>query len=242
MQLLQLNDYSETPVLQCKVEIRRTVYHCGMWSHVSVVANGEGEYLQEVSSGTCADMHKTGVYIYGPSKVIRGLKVNSTATHSVTLADTIQHNGKCDGVGYSDPDGSWEDVIVQGTIKITLWQHVARVALDNNRVHLRSETVCPLSEGSCLDVEGGQTFWAPVPLDQCGFNRYGLLYEGYASRMTDHTFNDTQVVYSLSTHDLTFALTAKGRENVCGYGVIRTEHPKVVILETTKGDSFAKGS
>lgn len=30
IQLLQISDYSELMVRQCKVEIRRTIFHCGM--------------------------------------------------------------------------------------------------------------------------------------------------------------------------------------------------------------------
>ena len=44
---------------------------------------------------------------------------------------------------------------------------------------------------------------------------------------------------SLSTQDITFALTAKSKETVCGYVVIKTEHPKLLIYETTKAESFA---
>ena len=48
-----------------------------------------------------------------------------------------------------------------------------------------------------------------------------------------------QTVYSLSTQGVTFALTVKNYESVCGYQVITTEHPKLVIFETSKDTSFA---
>ena len=34
-------------------------------------------------------------------------------------------------------------------------------------------------------------------------------------------------------------MAAKGRGSVCGYTLIKTEHPTLVIFETVKGDSFA---
>ena len=55
----------------------------------------------------------------------------------------------------------------------------------------------------------------------------------------DFDFNIDQIIYSLATEDITFILAAKGRESVCGYTVIKTEHPKLVIFETVKEDSFA---
>jgi len=39
IQLLQLSDFDKTQVKQCKVEIDRTIYYCGMHSHVSIVQN-----------------------------------------------------------------------------------------------------------------------------------------------------------------------------------------------------------
>jgi len=37
VQLLQLSDYDKPRVQQCKVEVHRTIFYCGMHSHISVV-------------------------------------------------------------------------------------------------------------------------------------------------------------------------------------------------------------
>lgn len=139
---------------------------------------------------------------------------------------------------YSDPYVTWNNVVAQGTVEITLRQHTARVALDSDKVHLAFGTSCKLSKGTCMDSEGGQTFWDIAPSDQCGFNRYGLLYEGPATKMTDLIEGRNQTVYSLSTQEIMFALLTRGHSNVCGYTVTATEHPKLVISETTKGVTF----
>ena len=47
--LLQLTGFSNTKVIQCKVEIRRAISHCGMHSHISIVANDHSEYIQDVT-------------------------------------------------------------------------------------------------------------------------------------------------------------------------------------------------
>ena len=49
VQLLQINEYSEMKIIQCKFETHRTVYYCGMHSHVSIVLNGGNEYINDVS-------------------------------------------------------------------------------------------------------------------------------------------------------------------------------------------------
>lgn len=196
-----------------------------MFFHVSVTRGELAQYIHEVGAQACLDMHHSRLYYMDGGHVIRGIRINRTVTHSVTFAGEVNNEGKCNGVSYSDPFGTWDDVVVIETLKITLQQQTARVMLNNNRLHLNSGTACPLTEGSCMDMEGRETFWAPVPVDQCGFSRYGLFYQGLGSKLTDRTNNDTQIVYSISTQDVMFALTAKGHDNACGYNVIRTEHP-----------------
>ena len=239
VQLLQINEYSEAQVIQCKIEVHRTIYYCGMHSHVSIVANGENEYVLEVSREACKIAHRTGIFQITNSHVIHGLRANHTARHAVLFAGYVNGDGRCNGAAYSDPFGTWESVIVQGTVKITLTEQEGRIKLNSNAIHLRSGTACSLSEGSCIDSEGGYTFWDPIPIDNCKFNRYSVLYEGYANKMVDNDNIQNQVVYSLSTQDITFALASKGKETACGYSLIKTEHPKLLIFETTYGESFA---
>lgn len=237
VQLLQLNTFTDTRVIQCKLEVHRTVYYCGMHSHVSIMEHGENEYIYEMSREKCKAVHETGILRFD-NQMISGLRVNQTTTHALTYAGSINNDGKCGGTTYTDPFGSWDNVVVQGTLKITLKDHVATVDLKRNKIQLRSGTRCTLTDGYCIDIEGGYTFWDVVPVDTCKFNDYGLLYEGLSNKIYDPTPNFEQTVYSLSTDDVTFALIAKSKINVCGYEVYRTEHPKLFIFETIKGVSF----
>ena len=118
LQLLQINQYTETRIIQCKLEIHRTIYYCGINSHISIVLNGENEYINDVSISACQDIHKTGILKVSESDIVHGIKVNQTVTHSIILAGYLNREGKCDRAGYSDPFGTWENVVVQGTIKI----------------------------------------------------------------------------------------------------------------------------
>ena len=121
--------------------------------------------------------------------------------------------------------------------------YVAQVKLDSNHINLRSGTVCILASGNCLDIDGSNTFWQTIPTDACKFSRYGVLYEGIANKMMSSDLGgNRQIVYSLTTPGVTFALTAKGFESVCGYQVTTTEHPKLLIFETEKDKTFATAS
>ena len=145
------------------MEIDRTIYYCGMNSHISIVLNGENEYINDVSRSACQDVHKTGILKISEAHIVQGIKVNQTLTYSIILAEFLKGEGKCDGAGYLDPFRTWENVVVQGTIKNTLTEQEAKINLNTNTIHLRSGTVCSLSEDSCIDQEGGYTFWNVMP-------------------------------------------------------------------------------
>ena len=68
------------------MEIHRTIYYCGMNSHISIVLNGENEYINDVSKSACQDVHKTGILTVSESHIVHGIKVNQTVTHNIILA------------------------------------------------------------------------------------------------------------------------------------------------------------
>lgn len=239
IELLQVNTYKEATVTQCKIEVHRTVYHCGMFSHISVVIEGENNYIKSISREACLEAHKFGHFRIRDDHIIDGLRVNNTVTIPTLFAGNLDTTGKCKGATFSDPYGTWENVVVQGTVTITLSDHQARINLENNKIHLRSGTACPLTERTCMDRDEGNSFWEPVPKDICKFDKYTVLYRGIASKMTDYQVNNTETVYSISSKQITFALMTKGVENLCGYNLITTEHPQLIVFETNPGRTFA---
>lgn len=46
------------------------------------------------------------------------------------------------------------------------------------------------------------------------------------------------IVYSLTTKEITFALSKRSEYNVCGYTLVQTEHPKLLVVETPKNNPF----
>lgn len=233
IQLIQINEFKTVHVRQCKIEIDRTVKKCGMFSHTMDVPNGKYSYIEEASYEQCRRMHNMGYYRSGNIH-LTGLRANQTTSRPITIAGSVDNDGTCSGSAYSDPYGSWTDVVVMATITFTLQDYVATVRLNTNQVILRSGVTCALGDTHCVDVEGGDTYWKPVPLEgTCAFANYGSLYDGYAEVLTDNTAQQSQVVYSLNSQETVFALTSKGKYTVCGYALIRTEHPKLLIFETT---------
>jgi hypothetical protein len=130
---------------------------------------------------------------------------------------------------------------VQATVKISSRSGITPTPIETNKILLKSGTTCPFTEGNCLDTEDGYIYWQPHPPSPCKFDQYDVLYEGIATRIQEITPNKepTQPVYALTTREITFTLTKTGEERLCGYTLLSTEHPKLFLLETTRGNTFA---
>ena len=81
--------------------------------------------------------------------------------------------------------------------KISSSEQIAEIKLNSNTTHLRSGTIWSISNGSCIDWEGGYTFWNPKPIDNCKCYHYSLLYEGLANKMFNYDLNDLQNILFL---------------------------------------------
>jgi hypothetical protein len=184
-------------------------------------------------------MHNTGTLVINVSNILYGLKVNQTTSRPVTFAGSATTDGQCSGAQYSDAYGTWQNVVVQGIVTVSLNSHQAVINMETNQIHIKTGTTCQYSDGNCVDIEGRYTYWETIPNDHCKFNHYDVLYEGKANKMLSNIEEKLQIVYSLSTQDITFALTQTGEEPLCGYTLIKTEHPKLVILEGKTGEFFA---
>ena len=212
IQLLQMEDYSTTELIQCKVEIDRTIYYCGMYSHVSVVKNGRAQYISEISRDACKQLHRTGFLALKTGLEISGIKANTTTTRSVVLSGSLKEDGSCSGESYTDSFGNWETAVTQAVVKISLQSYMAPVDLDNNQIHLKSGAKCLFSETTCLDVEAGNSFWDLLSTDSCRFNHYKIIYQGRGNKTIDLDNQDSQTMFSINTQETLFAWTIKGRE------------------------------
>ncbi|KYQ49307.1 hypothetical protein ALC60_11630 [Trachymyrmex zeteki] len=204
---MQLTDYDRTTVTQCKVEIDRMILYCGMSSHVSAVHNGRREYLQELGESGCRKLHETGSIKIASAEVDR-IQQNTTNLRSITLAGFASVDDRCIGAQYTDGYGTWENVLVQ------------------------SGTRCSLTPGYCMDSNGAESYWPPLPIDHCHFDQYNILYEGLATKLSSKKNQSTPTIYTVTTQDTTFALTKTSDIDVCGYRLAQTEHPKLFVLET----------
>lgn len=77
-----------------------------MHLHISTVQYGKREYIQEISAEAYRKLHETGSVLLGDATLITGIRINSTTSHSITVAESVEVDGRCMGTQYSDPYGT----------------------------------------------------------------------------------------------------------------------------------------
>lgn len=227
--LLQPAEIIHVHVMECKILINRNIQHCGMHSHTSSVLYGRREYYLNIDYSKCKKMHETGSVWLFDRVPFDDLHMNSTNHRVAILAGSQSMGGDCERGTYSDEYGTWSGVTVDATFEITLSEYETALNTKTNLVLLRSGTRCDAEKLTCVTSDGMSAFWSEVPRNSC-LMKYAQLYQGPATRLIGE--NDLPDVYSLTTEDITFALTQRGLVEVCGHTVIKTEHPKLFIVVT----------
>ncbi|CAB0040700.1 unnamed protein product, partial [Trichogramma brassicae] len=137
-QLIQINDYGMVHVRECRLLMKRTIFYCGMHSHVSPAANGEVAFYKEMSRDECDLLQVTGTY-NGFDKRIVDIKRNDTTTTPMTFAGKINPDKSCEAASsYEDPYGTFDNVVVQGFITIEIKDYEAKIDLTTNKLLLSS--------------------------------------------------------------------------------------------------------
>ena len=134
---------------------------------------------------------------------------NNSRSMPVQLAGHRGDKGaSCMNGYYSDPYGTWSEVIVDGWIKVTIEDYEATVDIDNNQVILNTGVKCKLNSEQCIDLYGGHAFWDAAPKDSCK-DKYSKLYVGPVDKITDPE-NPDHPVFALES-SIMFTFTAKSK-------------------------------
>lgn len=242
VQILQERETYDLHIYQCLIEIDYHVTYCGMSSHSSEMKNGWGTLIQDLTSNECKRMHTDGIaQIYG--KAIQGLKRNSSLTTTLTLAGTVTGDGSCTGGDLNLGPYHWSGVLGVGkvTIRLSDSEGVYRVADDT--VVTKRGLSCKYSNGACMDTYEGLVTWDVKSEDKCSMTSYVVLYRGRVSKITIKSTDknqDSYTMYSVKDGKFLATLLDKGRKNICGIGVVVTDHPKLLVQEVRNGLYFFK--
>ncbi|KAJ8980826.1 hypothetical protein NQ317_018406 [Molorchus minor] len=225
--VLQRNDVGLQHVWSCLVEITRLITYCGMHSHSSVVAGGLLNYIYQVGSEECRQIHRyRTLKLY--QQTIGGIVLNGTTTESVTLFGSLQTDGTCRGISYQENGKSWDNVVVAATVKIQVNDYFATVRLKENEISLKGGVVCPFLKGYCFDSTLGESTWDFQAQTDCQ-GHLSLLYEGKAEKVTNVQTKEQYMV--VNQESKIFAVTIIKKIQLCSLEVWQTEHPKLLIVE-----------
>lgn len=242
IQLLQVSNIMKVHVQQCKVEVTRTIVVCGGWiSYTKSVAGGVSNYVEKISKTDCEAMNKYKEYTVAPGRRVSSLRLNGTTTSTIVSVGRLQTDGKCVGGLFTVGPNTYEDVVVQLSLKITLEDYYTDVVLDEDAILLRSLRKYPFKDGECMDPDGGSTYWDYVDTPDCLTTQYDVLYEGpanktYVLREGKASMN----IYTVAWGDSLFSLGVLRDISVCRFNGFQTEHPKLVIVPKTMKEYLFK--
>ncbi|KOC62792.1 hypothetical protein WH47_05037 [Habropoda laboriosa] len=140
-------------------------------------------------------------------------------------------------IRFYDPHGTWNNIIVQAVVKISIKNYEATVKLSSNQIILQSGQHCELQTGSCLDSENRYTYWNTLPTDYCNFRKY----DGKAERLSPKK-RQGPTIYTVTSGETVFALTQTTSTTLCGFALMKTEHPKLFIIDVNKNGRFKPAS
>ena len=163
--LLQLNDFSHTRVILCRVEVTRSVSTCRRaWYHPDLynpVENGQLSYIEDTTRSQCELMHANRIFTFRNFIIIPNLKPNGTTTTPATLAGHLgDSQSECVNAPYIDQYFSGQNVIVQRHLKITLENYLAPVNLETGEIIMNTGTRCRLQDEFCVDLFGGDVYFS----------------------------------------------------------------------------------
>lgn len=230
IQVIQEKDWINIHIYHCKINVVKLISYCGMHSHTSMVDAGIQSYLHDVDHTECLTIHNSKSLVIERG-LISGLKHNSTSSHSLTLAGTVNPSGECKGVTYVDSKSRYQNVIVTASIEISLKDYYSMVEIKSKSVVFNDGTNCDLSSLHCIHPVYGSTTWKESDVDDCNKHSRDVIYEGVA-RVTSDT-GDMKPNALINVHQGTslFSLQLKSPVFSCYQKGFTTDHNRVIVLE-----------
>lgn len=240
IQVLQKKVNKETKVFQCKVIIQRKIRHCGMHSHTSDYYKGYEYIVKDFTSEECRYSQQLGTIKLAYDFHLHELKRNATTRGEELIVGTLS-GSSCRGGTYKTHLYTWEDALVYYQYEITLRDYTAVVDSENDIIHLKNGLTCTYSQGKCLDAEDGYLTWDIEFNKKCEETEFEVLFEGVVNKTVNN--ENSNPMYSTITSTHLFSIRTKDVTRICGRIGYTTDHPRIILLETSVGDSpFTKSN
>lgn len=230
VQVIQQRKLQSTKVIQCSIFLERSIFHCGLGSHMSPVTGSYDYTIKSLSYEQCLNMVATNVVELFPGQFVHKIQANVTTRGEIVTIGEIS-GSTCDGATYVTPDYTWKDVVVKHKYEIRLYDYTGTVDTGKDQIQLRNGLKCKFSLGKCVDsLEGGITWSTQLP-QSCLTSDYAVVYSGIVNKTHSADNMTNTAIYSSIFGNNIFSIKGVGSATACGYPVVKTDHQKIYILE-----------
>lgn len=232
IQVIQQRTSHRTRVIQCSLMTERSITHCGMHSHASMVANSYAHEIKMFTYPECLRLLETGHHEFDHRTRVWNIKPNTTTRGESIIAGSIT-GSSCIGAYYSSGGQEWEEVVVRLKYEFRLYEFYAIADVPKNIISLRNGLQCPFSSGHCVDALEGSVTWDVTIKGECPRTEYVNLFNGNVNKTT--SANDgpenSLAIYAAKTEQGLFSIRSLKKTEACGYIVYSTDHPLIYIYE-----------
>lgn len=231
VQVLQVKNLEFIFAYSCGIRIKKYIFRCGMWSHISHVQHSE--FVKLLTKEECLRAHTFGeLRLYG--QMVFNLIRNGTTNTVIQAAGSYGPDGTCENAAhFSDEGESFSHVVVEVTAQIILSSYTAMLDVSGEFVMLRNSLKCPYRQSGCNDVFELQTFWETTPvIDTCKETSFDVLFEGIGSLIssTDVMTQQNNTWLVVQQPDALFAVRLLDTLIKCNTHMYKTEHAGIYIV------------
>jgi hypothetical protein len=250
IQLIQPKDMEEIDFIRCNIITHHHIFRCGK----SIDTHHDGGLYSEnieLSHEECRKIHDLKSYKYPTSTGFLeiNVKLNRKNSYSATTIGSIDHSGSCTTYGSFHANGRvYERAVRQTTFEVYVSKEVGRLSVDDKTLIIPNGNKFDFFSGSGFSADFGYLFW------NVNFKRiectnedrnFMVLYQGIATKLieTSDEIGGAPMVSYIFTINSDYSTQIYLQNNinpsgVCGLRVLRTEHPKLSIVEKIDGVDF----
>ena len=234
VQVIQEKKRETIKVFHCFLSKISLLSHCGVFSHISLVAGGLSRQLIKISASECRDIHVTNKYKYAGTDILE-LKSNTTKDVNINEIGVINSDASCQGVKIEKGGITYENAIMVSTITITLEDYFTTIDTKTQEVFFEDGTTCQVNDGQCFSTTKGMSFWDFDINNKCDKTAKDILYEGPAVISSQEKIEKKENlligdVVTIETKEKLMTLEIVNTDHMCYQIMYKTDFSRISVI------------